>query len=139
MKRTSNPGHPNGKQAEIPKAWYVSNSSDEDECREAFHLNPIQAKADITVTIEGTPVKVCIDSSATANTTDYTAYKAISAAKTVPLKPTNVKLLPHREDNPVPIPLAGSCFGMIKYSVRADGPEQVPSAQSTKCWLSPKL
>ncbi|XP_073239887.1 uncharacterized protein [Porites lutea] len=112
MKRTSNPGHPNAKQAEIPKARKVCNSSDEDECHEAFHLNPNQAKADITVTIKGTPVQV-IDSGATANTIDYATYQAISAAKTVPLKPTNVKLHPYGEDNPDPIPLAGSFFGMI--------------------------
>ena len=112
MKRTSNPGHPNAKQAEIPKARKVCNSSDEDECHEAFHLNPNQAKADITVTIKGTPVQV-IDSGATANTIDYATYQAISAAKTVPLKPTNVKLHPYGEDNPTPIPLAGSFFGMI--------------------------
>ena len=70
MKRSSNPGHPNAKQAEIPKAWKVFNSSDQDDCHEAFHLNPNQAKADITVTIKGTPVQV-IDSGATANTIDY--------------------------------------------------------------------
>ena len=108
MKKTSNPDHPNSKQAEIPKARYVCNSSDEDECHEAFHLNPDQAKADITVTIEGTPVKVCIDSGATANTIDYATYEAISAAKTVALKPTSVKLRPYGEDNPAPIPLAGT-------------------------------
>ena len=37
----------------------------------------------------------------------------ICAAKTVPLKPTNVKLCPYGEDNTVPIPLAGSFFGLI--------------------------
>ena len=37
----------------------------------------------------------------------------ISAAKTVPLKPTNVKLQPYGEDNPAPIPLGGSFFGLI--------------------------
>ena len=71
MKRTSNPGHPNGKWAKISKARYVCNSSDEDECHEAFYFNPNQANADITVTIQCTPVQVCIDSGATANTIDY--------------------------------------------------------------------
>ena len=114
MKRTANPGHPKGKQAGIPKARYVCYSSDEDESHQVFQLNPNQEKSDITVTIEGTPVKVCIDSGATANTIDYPTYEAISAAKTVPLKPTNVKLRPYGEDNPAPIPLAGSFFGLIK-------------------------
>ena len=71
MKKTSNPGHLNSKQAEISKARYVCNSWEEDECHEAFHLNPNQVKADIRVTIKGTPVQVCIDSGATANTIDY--------------------------------------------------------------------
>ncbi|XP_022797971.1 uncharacterized protein K02A2.6-like [Stylophora pistillata] len=82
----------------------------EDECHEAFHLNPNRTKADITVTIEGTLVQVCIDSGATVNTIDYATYEAISAAKTVPLKPINVE---HGEDNPAPNPLAGFFFGMI--------------------------
>ena len=63
--------------------------------------------------MEGTPVKVCIDSGATANTIDYATYEAICASKTVPLKPTNVKLRPYGEDNPTPIPLAGSFYGLI--------------------------
>ena len=58
-------------------------------------------------------VKGCIDSGATANTIDYATYEAISAAKTVPLKPTNVKLRPYGEDNPAPVPRAGSFFGLI--------------------------
>ena len=86
MKKTPNPGHLNSKQAEIPKARYVCNSSDEDECHEAFHLNPNQVKADIRVTIKGTPVQVCIDSGATANTIDYATDEAISAAKNSALK-----------------------------------------------------
>jgi len=110
MKRTTNPGHPNGKQAGIPKARYVSYSSDEDESQEVFQLDLNQEKSDITVTIEGTTVKVCIDSGGTANTIDYATYGVISAAKTVSLKPTNVKLRPYGEDNPAPIPLAGSFF-----------------------------
>ena len=69
MKRSSNPGRPKAKQAEI----------DQDDCHEAFHLNPNQAKAE-TVTIKGTPVQV-IDSGATANTIDYATYQTISAAK----------------------------------------------------------
>lgn len=76
-----------------------------------YNLN--QEKSVITVTIEGTPVKVSIDSCATAYTIDYTTYEAISAAKTVPLKPTNVKLRPYGVDNLAPIPLAGSFFGLI--------------------------
>ena len=64
-------------------------------------------------TIQGTPVQVCINSGATANTIDCATYEAISAAKTVPLKPTNVKRHPHGEDNPAPIPFAGLFFGMI--------------------------
>ena len=51
-----------------------------------FQLNLNQEKSVITVTIKGTPVKVCIDSGATANTIDYATCEAISAAKTVPLK-----------------------------------------------------
>ena len=113
MKRTTNPGYPKGKQAGTPKARYVCYSSDEDESHQAFHLNPTKEKSDITVTIEGTPVKVCIDSGATANTIDYATYEAISAGKTVPIKPTNVKLCPYGEDNPAPIPLVGSFFGLI--------------------------
>ena len=76
-------------------------------------LSQPSAKADITVKIEGTPVQVCIDSGATANTIDYATYEAISAAKTVPLKPTNVKLRTLGEDNPAPILLARLFFGMI--------------------------
>ena len=114
MKRTSNPGKTNGKQAVIPKPWYFCNSSDEDECHEAFNLNPNQAKADITVTIEGTPVQVCINSGPMPNTIDYAIYEETSAVKTVPLKPTNVKLRPlYGQDNPAPISLAGSFFGMV--------------------------
>ena len=113
MKRTTNPGHPKGKQAGIPKVRYVRYSSDEDESHQAFQLDPTQEKSDITVTIEGTPVKVCIDSGATANTIDYATYEAISAGKSVPLKPTNVKLRPYGEDNPVPIPLVRSFFRLI--------------------------
>ena len=90
--------------------WYVCYSSDEDESHQAFQLNPTQEKSDIMVTIKGTPVKVCIDSGATANTINYTTYEAISAGKTVPLKPTNVKLRLYGEDNPAPIPLVGSFF-----------------------------
>ena len=112
MKRTTNPAHPKGNQAEIPKARYVCYSSGEDESHQAFQLNPTQEKSDIMVTIEGTPVKVCIDSGATANTIDYATYEAISAGKTVPLKLTNVKLRPYGEDNPAPIPLVGSFFGL---------------------------
>ena len=106
MKRTSNPGHPKGKQAGIPKARYVCYSSDEDESHQAFQLNPTQEKSDITVTIEGTPINVCIDSAATANTIDYATYEAISAGKSGPLKPTNVKLRPYGEDNLHPLPLS---------------------------------
>ncbi|PFX31489.1 Counting factor associated protein D [Stylophora pistillata] len=58
MKKTKTPGHPNGAQASTPKARYVCNSSDEDDCHEAFHLNPNQAKADITLTIEDIPVRL---------------------------------------------------------------------------------
>ena len=36
MKRTTNPAHPKGKQAEIPKARYLCYSSDEDESHQAF-------------------------------------------------------------------------------------------------------
>ena len=113
MKRITNPGHPKGKQAGISKARYVCYSSDEDESHQAFQLNPAQEKSDITVTIEGTPFKVCIDSGATVNTIDYVTYEAISAGKTVPFKPTNVKLRLYGEDNPAPIPLVGSFFGPI--------------------------
>ena len=114
MKRSPNPGRPNDKQAAgLPKAPYVCYSSDDDESHEAFQLNPNQEKSDITVTIEGTPVKVCVDSGAAANTIDYTTYEAICAAKTVALKPTNVKLRPYGEDNPAPIPLAGSFYRLI--------------------------
>ena len=136
MKRISNPGHPNGKQAEIPKARYVCYSSDEGKCHEAFHLNPIQAKANITVTIESTPVQVWID--AKVKTIDYATYEEISAAKTVPLTPTNAKLRPYGEDKPCPDSFRRIVFRNDQYSVRADGPDQVTGTQSTKCWLSPK-
>ena len=65
------------------------------------------------VLLKDTPVKVCIDSGATANTIDYAIYEAICAVKTIPLKPTNVKLRSYGEDNPAPIPLAGSFYGLI--------------------------
>ena len=82
---------------------------------------------------------MCIDSGATANTIDYATYEAISAAKTVLFKQTSVKLRLYGEDNPSQIPLAGSFFGIINiYSVRANGPDQVPGTQSTKNWLSPE-
>ena len=42
MKRATNPGHPKGKQAGIPKARYVCYSSDEDESHQVFQLNPTQ-------------------------------------------------------------------------------------------------
>ena len=113
MKRTTNPGHPKGKQAGIPKAQYVCYSSDEDESHQAFQLNPTQEKSDIMVTIEGTPVKVCNDSGATANTINYATYEAISAGKAVPFKPTNVKLRLYGEDNPAPVPLVGLFFRQI--------------------------
>jgi len=114
-KRTTNPGHPNGTEAGVPKAWYVCYSSDEDESNEAFQLNLNQAKSDITVTIKGTPVKLCIYSGATVNTIDYATYKAISATKAVPLKPTNVKLCPYGEDNPCQI-----VFRTDQHSILAD-------------------
>ena len=138
MKRTSKPGHPNGKQAEITKSRYVCNFSDEDECHEAFNLNPIQAKADITVTIEGTPIQVCIDSGEIENTIDYAIYEANSATKTVPLKPTNVKPPPYGEDNPAPIPLTGSFFGMINTPSGQMDRTRFPllKAQNAGCLLS---
>ena len=138
MKRTANPGHPKGKQAGIPKARYVCYSSDEDESHQVFQLNPNQEKSDITVTIEGTPVKVCIDSGATANTIDYAMYEAISAAKTVPLKPTNVKRRPYGEDNLAPVPLAGSFFGLINTPSRQTDLTRflVLKARNAGCLLS---
>ena len=138
MKRATNPGHPNGKQAGIPKARYVCYSLDEDESHEAFQLNLNQETSDITVTIEGTPVKVCIDSGATANTIDYATYEAVSAAKTVSLKPTNVKLRPYGEDNLAPIPLAGSYFGLMNTpSGQTDLTKfLVLKARNTGCLLS---
>ena len=117
-KRTPNPGRPNGKQAGLPKAWYVCHSLDDDESQQAFQLNPNQEKLDITVTIEGTPVKVCIDSVSTANTIDYGTYEAICAAKTVPLKPTNVKLCPCGEDNHCANSLCRIVFRTYQYSIK---------------------
>ena len=134
MKKKPNPGHLNSKQAEIPKARYVCNSSDEDECHEAFHLNPNQVKADIRVTIKGTPVQVCIDSGATANTIDYATDEAISAAKTVPLKTNQCETSPLWRRQPCPDSSRRIVFRNA--SVRANGPDQVPGTQSTKCWLS---
>ena len=95
-------------------------------------------KSQISVTIEGTPVKVCIDSGATANTIDYATYEAICAAKTVPLKRTNVKLRPYGEDNPAPIPLAGLFFGLINTpSVQTDPTRfLVFKARNAGCLLS---
>ena len=55
MKKTPNPGRPNGKQAGLPKARYLCYSSDDDASQQAFQLNPNQEKSDITITIEGTP------------------------------------------------------------------------------------
>ena len=82
MKRTTNPGHPKGKQAGILKARYACYSSDEDESHQSFQINPTQEKSDIMVTIQGTPVKVYIDSGTTVNTINYATYEAISAGKT---------------------------------------------------------
>ena len=112
MKRTLTPGRPHVQQAGNPKVQYACHSPVDENC-DAFQLSFSQAKADITVDIEGTPVQVCIDSGATANTIDYATYEAITAAKTLPLKPTDVKLCPYGEDNPAPIPLAGSFFGLV--------------------------
>ena len=94
-----------------PKVKCVYDYNDDDGC--AFQVSPTQAKADITVNIEGAPVQVCIDSGATANTIDYATYEAISAVKALPLKPTDVRLHPSGEDNPAPIPLTGSFFGLV--------------------------
>ena len=105
MKKFSNPGRLEGKQTGKLKAQHISYSSDEDESCDAFPLKPNQAKADITVNIEVTPVQVCIDSGATANTIDYSTYEAITAAKALPFKSTNVRLRPYGKYNPAPIPL----------------------------------
>ena len=51
---------------------------------------------------------------------DYATYEAINAIKLLPLKPTVVRLRPYGEDNPAPIPLAGSLFGLV----------EVPSGQT---------
>ena len=112
MKRAPNLGYPQGRKVENPRVRYVHDSSDE-ESFDAFQVSPKQVKTDITVTVEGAPVQVCIDSGATANTVDYATYEAISAIKATPLKPTNVRLRPYGEDNPAPIPLAGSFFGVV--------------------------
>ena len=58
--------------------------------------------------------------------------------KRVPLKPTNVKLRPYGEDNPVPIPLVGSFFGLINTpSGQADLTKfLVLKARSAGCLLS---
>ena len=135
MKRTSNPGHPNATQAEIPKAWKVFNSSDEDECHKAFHLNPNQAKADITVTIKGTPVQV-IDSGATANTIDMQHIRR-SVLQNSALNTNQCETSPSWRRQPCPDSLRWIVFRNDQYCVRADGPDQVPGTQSTKCWLSP--
>ena len=84
----------------------MHDSSDDESY--VFQVSPKQVKTDISVIIEGAPALVCIDSGATANTIDYATYERISAMKTLPLKPTDVRLCPYGEDNPAPIPLAGS-------------------------------
>lgn len=109
LKRTpTTSGYSQGKKVENPKVRYVHHSSE--ESFDAFQISPKQVKTDITVNIEGAPVHVCIDSGATANTIDYATYEAICAIKALPLKPTDVRLRPYGEDNPAPIPLAGSFF-----------------------------
>ena len=87
--------------------------SSDDKSYDVFQVGPKQVKTDISVIIEGAPVQVCIDSGATANTIDYTTYERISAIKTLPLKPTDVRLSPYGEDNPAPMPLAGTFFGLV--------------------------
>ena len=114
LKQPLNPGRPpQGKWLGNSKVQYVHNSCD-DESYDAFQVSPKQVKTDITVNIEGAPVQVCIDSGATVNTIDYATYEAINAIKTLPLKPTVVRLRPYGEDNPAPIPLAGSFFGLVE-------------------------
>ena len=103
-------GFSQGRKVENSKVQYVHDK----ESFEAFQVSPKQVKTDITVTIEGAPVQVCIDSGATANTIDCATYEGISAIKATPLKPTNVRRRPYGEDIPVPIPLAGSFFGVVQ-------------------------
>ena len=107
LKRAPTPGRLQGKRSDNFKVQYVHDSSD-DESYDVFQVSPKRVKTDISVIIEGAPVQVCIDSGATANTIDYATYERISAIKTLPLKPTDVRLRPYGEDNPAPIPLAGS-------------------------------
>ena len=111
LKRPPIPGRLHGKRSDNFKVQYVHDSSDDESY--VFQVSPKQVKTDISVIIEGAPVQVCIDSGATANTIDYTTYERISAIKTLPLKPTDVRLRPYGEDNPAPIPLAGSFFGLV--------------------------
>ena len=82
----------------------MHDSSDDESY--VFQVSPKQVKTDSVIN-EGAPAQVCIDSGATANTIDYATYERISAIKTLPLKPTDVRLCPYGEDNPTPIPLAG--------------------------------
>lgn len=72
----------------------------------------------MTVNIEGSPVHVSIDSSATANTIDYTTHESINAITNSSLKSANVRLCPYAKDNPTPIPLAGSLIGLITTPLR---------------------
>ena len=107
MKRTSNPGRPISKQPEIPKAWYVCNSSDENECHEAFHLNPKQKQtSQLKLKVPQFKCVLILVQQRTPLTMQH-------MRRSVPLKPTNVKLRTLGEDNPAPILLARLFFGMI--------------------------
>lgn len=58
--------------------------------------------------------------------------------KQYPIKPTNVKLRPYGEDNPAPIPLIGSFFGLINTPFRQTGLTKflVLKARNAGCRLS---
>ena len=138
MKRTSNPGHPNSKQPEIPKAQYVCNSSDEDECREAFHLNPKQKQ-----TLQSHPSRYSSSSVYWfwCNSEHHWLCNiwGDQCRKNSALKTNQCETSSSWRRQPCPDSPCRIVFWNDQYSVRADGPDQVPGTQSTKCWLPPEL
>ena len=96
----------------VPKVQYVQQYSSYDE-KLLILRSRKQVKTDIPVNIEGAPVRVCVDSGATANAIDYATYEAIRAIKVLPLKLRDVRLRTYGEDNPTPIRLAELFFGLV--------------------------
>ena len=137
MKRTSNPGHPNSKQPEIPKAQYVCNSSDEDECREAFHLNPKQKQTpQLKLKV---PQFKCVLILVQQRTPLTMQHMRRSVPQKQCLKTNQRETSPSWRRQPCPDSPCQIVFRNDQYSVRADGPDQVPGTQSTQFWLPPEL